>query len=165
MRVSILIALLLALPLTGCGGKKHPDPNARNITEWALTRGGTVTVNEADFPITRGKPLPDGDLTIERIDLDRQKITDADLEKLAGLTNIKHLGLHSAKITQKGIEKLLDFPTLTELELSYTGIDDKGLEKLKSLPKLEKLFLYGTKVTKEGVENFRKERPKVVIQR
>lgn len=165
MRAFPSLALLLALSLSGCGGKKYADPNGRNITEWAVNRGGTVTVNEADFPVARGKPLPDGDLSVERIDLDRLKVTDADIDKLAGLTNIKHLGLHSAKITSKSIDKIVAFPTLTELELSYTGLDDAGLEKLQQLPKLEKLFIYGTRVTKDGVEKFRKAKPKVVVQR
>ena len=165
MRRSNFIAILVCVVAAGCGGSKRADPNARQAAEWALSRGGQVKINEADATLKRGSGIPEGPLTIERIDLNRQKITDADLDKLAGLTNLKYLGLHSAKIGAKGIEKIAALTTLVELELSYTALDDAGLEKLKALPKLEKLFAYGTKVTKDGAEKYRKERPQVNVQR
>lgn len=164
MRFSVCIVLTTAV-IAGCGGKEAADPNARPATEWALSRGGTVVLNEADSSLKKGKPIPDGNLTVEKIELDRLKITDDDLDQLAGLTNLKHLGLHSARITTKGIDKIVALPTLTELELSYTNLDDAGMEKLKALPQLEKLYIYGTRVTKDGIENFRKERPKVTVLR
>lgn len=165
MRAAAPLILLLAVASSGCGSKVAADPNARAAAEWVVSRGGTVTFVGADGPLKKGVVMPEGNLAIRAIDLNQKGITDADLQKLSGLTNLESLGLHSSKLTLQGLDQVVALASLKELELSYTPLTDDGLQKLASLPKLQKLFIYGTRVTKDGVEKFQRERPKVAILR
>ncbi len=149
--------------LAGCGTKPASDPNGRTAAQWVLSRDGTVVPVGTNAVLKKGVALPEREIPIQKIDLNQKGVTDAELEKLDGLTNLTVLGLHSAKITPRGLERIVNLRTIEELELSYTPLNDEGLEKLKSLPKLKKLFIHGTRVTKEALERFRSEKPGVQV--
>jgi internalin A len=65
------------------------------------------------------------------VDLDRTKVTDADLKELKELKSLRKLDLTGTKVT------------------------DAGVKELKVLKSLEVLFLTGTKVTDEGVKELK----------
>ena len=144
--------------LSGCGG---PGPENKTAAQWALKLGGTVDVSESNSKIKSVDELPEESFYLHRIDLNQVEppVTDADLEHLTQVDELKYLGLHSARITDKGLDHLLKVPSLQELELSYTEIGDDGLDKLRGLPNLVKLYLFGTNVSAEAVERFKKSRP------
>ena len=53
------------------------------------------------------------------------------------------MSLHSDKITDAGVQYLEGLTRLRELDLACTGITDAGLERLKGLTRLERLDLFG----------------------
>ena len=68
-------------------------------------------------------------------------VTEAALEHLKGLTNLKVLWLINTKVT------------------------DAGLEHLSGLTNLENLYVIGTKVSDEGVKKLQKALPNCKIRR
>ncbi|HVJ68844.1 MAG TPA: hypothetical protein VM510_12720, partial [Caulifigura sp.] len=93
-----------------------------------------------------------GDRLIE-VDLDGKPITDADLDHLATLADLKILNLSGSRITDAGLAKLASLKRLKFLYLFKTDITDAGLAHLKELPRLEVLCLDQTLITDEGVKS------------
>jgi hypothetical protein len=152
----------LALAVAGCGGETS-GPQSREVAEWVTSAGGKIKLRGREVLVTRATELPEGELSIERIDLNQTEVRDKGLEKLAPLTNVDYLGLHSTRVTDKGLDHLLGLTTLRQLELSNTGVTDRGIAKLSGLRNLEKLYLYNTAVTKAGIEKLKAELPGLTI--
>jgi Leucine-rich repeat (LRR) protein len=138
----------------------------------------TFSVKRADLAVLL-KSFPDlQDLRFAKDDRipGSPGITDAHLEPLQGLTNLRSLSLISTQVTGGGLAHLLPltklkrlslynsanvqdpgllyvarFKQLESLNLNYTKITDAGLAHLKTLTSLENLDLYGTGVTDAGV--------------
>ena len=153
----------LALAVSGCGGGETSGPQSREAAEWVTSMGGKIKLRGREVLVTKAAALPEGELRIERIDLNQTNVRDRGLQKLAQLTNIDYLGLHSTQVTDRGLDHLLGLTTLRELELSNTGVTDKGIEKLTGLRNLEKIYLYNTAVTKAGIERLKAELPGVTV--
>ena len=81
------------------------------------------------------------------VSLFQQPVTDADLPKLARLTELRELWLDGTNVTNSGLKALAAFPNLRELVLSRTSIDGAGLKHLSVLTELRLLGLCGTRVT------------------
>ncbi|MBL8211505.1 MAG: hypothetical protein JNK87_12365 [Bryobacterales bacterium] len=118
------------------------------------------------------------DLT--KLDLSGTKITDAGLQHLKTLKNIRELNLHYAEyISEDGLAVLKTFPqlevlnlrgtrvtskvfehiahlkNLRDLDLGFTEITDDGFEALLELPKLERLVIGGNRLTGECLNMLR----------
>ena len=93
-----------------------------------------------------------GDRLIE-VDLDGKPATDADLDNLAPLVDLKILNLSGTRITDQGLAKLAPLKRLKFLYLFKTDITDAGLAHLKELPRLEVLCLDQTLITDAGVRS------------
>jgi Leucine-rich repeat (LRR) protein len=91
-----------------------------------------------------------GDRLIE-VDFDGKPVTDADLELLAGLTDLKILNLSGTRITDEGLSRLAPLAKLKFLYLFRTEVTDAGLARLKELPRLEVLCLDQTLITDAGI--------------
>jgi len=72
-------------------------------------------------------------------------ISDAGLENLKGLTNLRVLWLKDSTITDAGVTYLEGLPDLGTLRLISTQVTDKGLERLNRLNKLRSLSLIMSK--------------------
>jgi hypothetical protein len=114
-------------------------------------------------------------------------ITDADLARLAGLTELTTLGLRRTAITDAGLKWIADLPALESLVLAETAVTDAGLvlltaadglqglgltgtavtddglRHLEALPNLSEVHLAGTRVTQAGVERLRRNRPGLLV--
>jgi hypothetical protein len=84
-----------------------------------------------------------------------EKVTDAGLENLKGLSQLKNISLRWAQITDAGLEHVKDLTQLKDLDLTDTQVTDAGLGQLKGLENLEFLGLMGTRVTDEGLKNLK----------
>lgn len=80
-----------------------------------------------------------------------EKVTDAGLVHLAGLSNLQHLLLANTGITDAGMVHLNRLSNLRRLNVGYTHLTGGGFEHLKGLAKLESLDLTGTQVTDAGL--------------
>jgi len=161
---ALLLCFVIGFSTSGCGGI-DPDTDGRQVAEWVLEAGGTLTISGTTVPVKSKADLPDGDIAILTIDLNERDIANKDLANLIGLKNLTTLGLHQTNVSDKGLEYLDGIDTLTELELSYTRISDKGLEKLANFPNLQKVYLSGTLVTDEGIKKLTNALPNVTIVR
>jgi hypothetical protein len=89
------------------------------------------------------------------LDLSRTQVTDAGVKHLRGLSELKLLNLEDTKVTDAGLGHLRDLSKLRELYLSGTPVTDAGLEHLKGLSQLQTLCLGGTQVTDAGTEHLK----------
>jgi len=91
--------------------------------------------------------------------------TDAELNRLKSLTNLKSLHFDLNQFTVSGLEPLHAFPKLEYLNLDNSVIvDDSHLVALSKLKKLRQLSVDGTSVTPEGIAKFRELRPDVELR-
>ncbi len=79
------------------------------------------------------------------------EITDAGVEHLKGLTNLRTLHLHDTEITDAGLVHLKALTSLVDLWLHETEISDAGLVHLKALTSLVDLCLCGTEISDAGL--------------
>jgi hypothetical protein len=94
-----------------------------------------------------------------------REVTDASLEPLKGLSEVRELDLYGTKVTDAGLRHLKGLSQLRELCLSDTQVTDAGLEYLKELTQLQQLDLDGTQVTDAGVTKLQQALPNCEIER
>jgi len=88
------------------------------------------------------------------------EVTDATLEHLRGMKQLKNLDISNSKITDDGLKIIGELPALEELRLTRTAITDQGFrDHLLGKETLMKLDLAGTKVSRATVEEWRKAKP------
>jgi Leucine rich repeat len=85
------------------------------------------------------------------LDLRGTRITDADLNDLAGFKQLQVLNLNSTHITGAGLTALAGLPFLESLDLRGSRVTDAGLQALAGLTQLQALDLSGTHVTDAGL--------------
>ena len=83
--------------------------------------------------------------------LSETKVTDAGLDHLHGLNQLRRLALGNTKITNLGLAKLNALSELYNLDLEGTQVTNAGLVHLKGLTQLQKLALTKTKITDSGL--------------
>jgi WD40 repeat protein len=143
---------------------RFADPD-RASAEWVLSAGGKVMITDAagEKEVATAKELPAGTFTVTRIDLsDCAKLTDADLDRLAGLTGLTHLHLDRTAVTDEGLARVKHMTGLMRLHLGVTKVTDAGLAHLKNMNELLSLSLHNTKVTDDGLIHLR-DVPKLMI--
>jgi Leucine-rich repeat (LRR) protein len=101
---------------------------------------------------------------LRKLNLDQTQITDAGLEHLAGLSQLQELSIAYSPVTDAGLEHIKGLTELRELYLNSTQASDAGLEHLKGLSRLRVLWLHGTKFTHAGVEKLQQALPNCKIE-
>jgi hypothetical protein len=117
----------------------------------------------------------------DRIQIEQTPLTDDDLQRLAGLANLRELLVDHAQstITAAGIKRLAELPRLEHLRLRGPGLDnaavaaiaelkslrivnvprarfgDEGLASLRSLPNLQQLRFGSPHVSNAGMQVLR----------
>lgn len=131
MRTLATIALACLLPAAA-----QPQ---QDIETWVLGMGGAVERDSS------------GDL--RGVDLSRSWITDFDLRRLAGSTNLASLKLAQTHISDRALEIVASLPALRELDLFFCeDITDAGASLLRGASRLERLNVRGTKISDSGVK-------------
>ncbi|MGA2619521.1 MAG: GYF domain-containing protein [Thermoguttaceae bacterium] len=93
---------------------------------------------------------------LEHLSLSRSRITDAGLQRLRRLGQLKSLSLDdSPYVSDAGLEYIKGFTQLDSLSLRKTKITDAGLANLQGLAKLQTLNLVGTRITDRGLASLR----------
>jgi hypothetical protein len=67
------------------------------------------------------------------------------------LFGLENLMLYDIRITDAGLQNLKGLTNLRQLTIGHTGITDSGLQDLEGLNKLEELYLFEPKVTDSGL--------------
>ncbi|MFI5380258.1 MAG: prolyl oligopeptidase family serine peptidase [Tepidisphaerales bacterium] len=89
--------------------------------------------------------------SITRLEFSDVKIADADLARIAGLSNVDELSLNSQPITSAGIRNLSAMWTLKKLYLKATKIDDGACQYLARMTSLRYLDVTDTHLTSDGI--------------
>jgi len=102
---------------------------------------------------------------VRKLNLFNTNITDAGLESITVLARLRELYIPGTKITDAGLEHLKELPQLRNLYLDATKITDVGLEQLEGIAQLRELYLSGTDITDVGVEKLKHSLPNCQISR
>jgi hypothetical protein len=106
------------------------------------------------------------DLTQLRVlSLSGPTVTNAGLEHLDELTQLRELSLSGPKVTDAELQYIEESSRLQELDFDDIDLTDVELDHLKGLPQLEVLILRGTRVTDQGVKKLHQAMPNCKIVR
>jgi hypothetical protein len=133
----------------------NPD---RRAAEWVLSLGGTVKVRHdgKEMGIQAAKDLPPTPFEVVSVDIsNNQKVDDAGMEHLKGLTSLTLLHLNGTRVSDTGLAHFKGLTNLTSLRLDGTQVSDAGLVHLKGLSKLTMLALSDTPVSGAGLEHLK----------
>jgi WD40 repeat protein len=129
------------------------DPD-RQVAEWVLQMGGRLglAAGGQHQSVRTADQLPPHHFQVLVVNLNgRREVTDADLARLRGLTNLQSLLLWRTSVTDAGLDHLQGLAGLQILDLRATRITASGLAKLKGLTALRSLTLQETQVTDDGL--------------
>ncbi|TWT54336.1 Leucine Rich repeats (2 copies) [Rubripirellula amarantea] len=116
-------------------GEKHIT-----LTGWDRTRYDVLRQHPETIVLQMGNP----------------DVTDATLEYLAPMANLRELDLNDTKVTDAGVAKLSTLTGLQVLRLRATSISDAALDDhLSKLPQLNRLDVRETFVTKDAVDRWK----------
>lgn len=99
------------------------------------------------------------------LNLSRTAVTDAGLERLAGLTELRRLHLAGTAVGDAGVRHLQGLGKLDYLNLYGSKVGDAGLAALGGLVALRKLFVWETPVTEAGAKALADKLPALQIDR
>jgi acetyl esterase/lipase len=91
--------------------------------------------------------------TVVEVNLNRTRVQDDDLGRLADFTKMTDLSLEETSIGDDGLRRLATLKDVIWLNLYRTRVGDAGLFHLKGLIKLERLPLGETKVSDAGLQH------------
>jgi Leucine-rich repeat (LRR) protein len=95
--------------------------------------------------------------------LSSTRVTAHGMKHLAGLKHLEALDLSWTDVSGGGMENLKDLVQLRYLGLGYTRITNAAAEPLAALPNLVELDVRSTRMTEEGVAQLTKAMPKTKI--
>ncbi len=91
-------------------------------------------------------------------------VDDRDVERIAVLSDLEHLGLGDTAVTDSSLELIAkELKQLQYLGLNGTSVTDRGVEHLKGLKQLTHLQIRGTRVTAEKVHELKEAIPALRI--
>jgi len=138
----VVAGLLIAAPYAASFYERNFVPLAPYEQLVDGERRVTLTgLTNFDYALLRRHP----DLGV--VQMANADVTDATLEHLRGLTQLRSLDVSDSKITDAGLAKIAALPGLVELRLARTTITDAGFqEHLAKKDSLLKLDLTGTEI-------------------
>ncbi len=107
------------------------------------------------------QPLPE----LKDLGMRGTLVTNAGMKYLSRHSNLEQLDVYSTEIDDSGVERLVDCQSLTYLGLSMTNVTDRVFQHLTKLPNLTDADLTANDpVTTEAVLAFEKAHPKCDIE-
>ena len=152
LRTLLIFVLICLIPYCWFLVRVHRQREAVAAIEKG---GGSVEYGELHGPAWLRKLLGDKYFAYVVSASLAPQTTDADLEHLDGLTEVRGLLLTNTNITDAGLEHLKGLTQLQQLVLTDTKITDAGLKHLKGFSQLDILCLDGTKITDAGLEHLK----------
>ncbi|MEO5603084.1 MAG: DUF2231 domain-containing protein [Cyclobacteriaceae bacterium] len=136
----------------------HPMPMAENSPYLMVTFTNSRMISDEHL-----KGLMEIKDQLVWVNLSNTNITDAQLNILSKLSNIRILYLNNAPVTDAGLSRLVPLTELRMLNLIGTSVTDSSVSVLLKFQKLSTLFLYQTKMTKEGIQKIVGERQDIKL--
>jgi hypothetical protein len=178
VRRSVLACLLLCAVITVTAQLASAEPLDRQVAEWVLRKGGSVTLHPDARIVWTIAELPGEDFRLQSVNLAGTLIEPKELARLRGLADLKELYLSGpmwnpvccgpqGKMDESDeLRNLSGLVSLEKLHLThhfhstYHGIHvkDHGLEHLAPLKNLSELRLKYCRATAEPLKPFTKLR-------
>jgi hypothetical protein len=123
-------------------GPEHPDQTivARWLLVNKKLRNITIESGGEEQAINEGK-IPQVPFTVRRLDFHPQNnggnVTQADIPKLAALVDLEELNLTKQPLTDAGLESLLPLRNLRILDVMETKLTPAAAKTIRRFPKLE----------------------------
>ncbi len=149
----------LAVPNTGPHDKRENDPYDAAFFEHVGHLPALESLNVISTKFNDDWIAPIGQLTnLKKLAFtNNDKLTDAGMEKLAGLTNLESFNFVGTQITGRAYAKCTGWNKITRVSHRGSSIDDEGLKELcDHLPNLESISLAHAKFTDAGAPNLAK---------
>jgi len=149
----------LAVPNTGPHDKRENDPYDAAFFEHVGHLTALESLNVISTKFNDDWIAPIGQLTtLKKLSFTNNgKLTDAGMEKLAGLTNLESFNFVGTAITGRAYAKCTGWMKVTRVSHRGSSIDDEGLKELcDHLPNLESISLAHAKFTDTGAPNLAK---------
>jgi len=149
----------LQVPGVGPHDKREIDPYDAAFFEHVGHLSALETLNVISTKFNDDWIAPIGQLTtLKKLSFTNNgKLTDAGMEKLAGLTNLESFSFVGTAITGRAYAKCTGWTKLTHVSHRGSSIDDEGLKELcDHLPNVEGLSLAHAKFTDAGAPNLAK---------
>jgi Leucine-rich repeat (LRR) protein len=149
----------LAVPGTGPHDKRENDPYDAAFFEHVGHLRALESLNIISTRFNDDWIAPIGQLTnLKKLNFTNNgKLTDAGMEKLAGLTNLESFNFVGTAITGRAYAKCTGWTKLTRVSHRGSSIDDEGLKLLcEHLPNLESISLAHAKFTDAGAPSLAK---------
>ena len=89
---------------------------------------------------------------VKKLDLSGTQVTDERLELVRGLSELQELNLSGTRVTDAALEHIVGLAALASLDLSGTDVTGASLDCLNRLPNLRVLSLDNTGVTNRAME-------------
>ena len=131
------------------------------LREWIGNKRMKMFNKVVSLKLSRG-PVSDADLehlkrltNLRYLTLGETQVTDAGLEHLKRLTNLHYLTIGNLQVSDAGLKHLKELPNLAELSLDGTLVSDAGLEHLEEMTNLQSVWLRNTQVTDDGVKKLK----------
>lgn len=171
--------LALAESLHGSGGKDTYDFNAasRALVRQLNTSYRVITPVALESPALNvsffgrdaftGKSLEELGQIREQVvslNLSGMPVGDQDMDRIAGLFNLRKLNLNYTEVTDQGLEKLAGLPHLHSIMLTGTEVSTGSLQKLAKLPAIQTVFAWNTGITAEQAGKITGQNPGLKIE-
>jgi uncharacterized membrane protein len=88
-------------------------------------------------------------------------ITDADGKLISEFVNLEKLDLNKTKITSEIFNSLIGLKKLKSLSLAGTSVDSKSFNEIGKLPELSEVFIWNTKINKEQLASLKATYPNI----
>ncbi|HSI12406.1 MAG TPA: G protein-coupled receptor LGR4 [Chthoniobacter sp.] len=149
----------LSVPNTGPHDKRESDPYDAAFFEHVGHLQGLESLNIISTKFNDDWIAPIGQITsLKKLSFTNNgKLTDAGMEKLAGLTNLESFNFVGTQITGRAYAKCTNWSKVTRVSHRGSSIDDEGIKELcDHLPNLESISLAHAKFTDAGAPNLAK---------
>ena len=159
LRGMLVITALLAVGMALVGTKVKRARDEQAIANEIARSGGSLQrqcygMAASQTDRTWFERLIDLDLNarIVQVSLGGVEVKDADVQRLAGLSDLRHLSLTNCKLDGTSLAALERLSSLTSIELSGSALTDEGLAALSRLPAVERLSIdaYGGRTTRSA---------------
>jgi hypothetical protein len=157
LRTLLLFVTLLAIPCSWLALRAQEAKREREAATAIEKLGGIVEWSEPSGPGWLRTVLGDSLFVhVEALLLFGTQATDAELENLRALSQLRELSLDCIDEADAVLEKLRGLRQLRKLSLTNSGVTDAGLEHLTTLYQLRELYLhYDFNITDKGLEHLK----------
>ncbi len=121
-------------------------PVSEKVTDGLILRTISVAGTLDDSALAALAPIAE---LIVDAELARTRVTNAGLEELRRLLNLRRVDLSHTQVTSAGLGHLAPLTKLESINLVGTQADDSAWITLRALPALRRVHVYGTRMSAE----------------